>query len=142
MKNPLAEARRWWDQAVDDLAFVRWIREEGRFFDKGCFVAQQAAEKALKACHYARGERFVPGHSTYELWEGLAASGMKLVDLADPCRRLDRVYIPTRYPSGLPGGVPASVFAASDLDQAMRDATTVAEAIGAWLRAQGGLKEK
>jgi len=63
MKNPLAEARRWWDQAVDDLAFVRWIGEEGRFFGKGCFVAPQAAEKALKACRYARGERFVPGHS-------------------------------------------------------------------------------
>jgi len=62
MKNPAAEAHRWWDQAQDDLAFVRWVHEEGRFFDKGCFVAQQAAEKALKACLYASGERFVPGH--------------------------------------------------------------------------------
>lgn len=140
MKNPGADARRWWEQALDDLAFIRWVQEEGRFFDKGCFMAQQAAEKALKACHYARGERFVPGHSTYELWESLGASEARLQNLAESCRRLDRFYIPTRYPDGLPGGVPAGIFTALDLDQAVRDAATVLDAVGACLRVYGVLK--
>ncbi len=140
MKNPGVEARRWWEQALDDLAFVRWVQEEGRFFDKGCFMAQQAAEKAIKACHYARGERFVPGHSTYELYEALGASEAGLSNLAEACRRLDRFYIPTRYPNGLPGGVPAGIFTAGDLDQAVRDAATVLDAAGACLRIRGVLK--
>ena len=50
MHNPAAEAQRWWMQALNDRAFVRAMACEGRFFDKACFNAQQAAEKALKAC--------------------------------------------------------------------------------------------
>lgn len=142
MRNQAAEALRWWKQALDDLAFVRWVQQEGRFFDKGCFVAQQAAEKALKACHYASGERFVPGHSTYELWDGHAASRSELKAVGEACRRLDRFYIPTRYPNGLPGGVPASFFTASDLAQAAQDAAAVVEVVGAWLRARDVLKKE
>lgn len=140
MKNPAAEAHRWWDQAQDDLAFVRWVHEEGRFFDKACFVAQQAAEKALKACLYASGERFVPGHSTYELWQSLSEKAAAIKDLAEHCRRLDRFYIPTRYPNGLPGGIPASFFSRSDLDQALQDVAAVIAAAGTWLKSKGVLR--
>jgi HEPN domain-containing protein len=57
MKSAEKEARRWFTQARDDLLFVEWVQREGVFFDKGCFIAQQSGEKALKACLYARGER-------------------------------------------------------------------------------------
>lgn len=35
MKNPTADARRWWNQALDDLAFVGFVQEEGPFFGEG-----------------------------------------------------------------------------------------------------------
>lgn len=40
MKSAEREARRWFEQARDDLHFVEWIQKEGVFFDKGCFIAQ------------------------------------------------------------------------------------------------------
>lgn len=69
MKQPEENSRRWLSQALDDLRFVRWLLQEGRFFDKGCFVAQQAAEKSLKALLYRGGARTVLGHSVLELVE-------------------------------------------------------------------------
>jgi HEPN domain-containing protein len=53
MKAPEKESARWFLQAEDDLRFVEWLWKEGIFFDKGCFMSQQAGEKALKACLYA-----------------------------------------------------------------------------------------
>jgi HEPN domain-containing protein len=57
MKETEREAIRWYRQAADDRKFAEWILQEGRFFDKGCFIAQQAGEKALKSCLYAAGSR-------------------------------------------------------------------------------------
>jgi HEPN domain-containing protein len=67
MKTSEKEATRWMHQSEDDFKFVQWVLSENVFFDKGCFVAQQAGEKALKACLYALGERRVFGHSLIEL---------------------------------------------------------------------------
>jgi hypothetical protein len=33
------EAKRWFLQAEDDFRFVLWLKKEGLFFDKGCFIA-------------------------------------------------------------------------------------------------------
>ena len=53
-------------QAENDLEFARLVQREG-FFAQACFISQQAGEKALKSLRYARGERFVFGHSLREL---------------------------------------------------------------------------
>jgi HEPN domain-containing protein len=119
MRRPEYDAARWLAQATDDLAFARWILSEDRFFDKGCFVAQQAAEKALKAVCYLDGARTVIGHSLVELVERPAAAHPEIGALRDDARRLDRFYIPTRYPDGLPGGAPFESFVRSDLEQAV-----------------------
>ena len=36
--------------------------------------------------------------------------------------RLDRLYIPTRYPNGLTGGIPADAFNAVDASEAIAHA--------------------
>lgn len=130
MNQPRHEAERWLAQAVDDLEFTRWVLAEGRFFDKGCFIAQQAAEKALKAVHYLKGERLVFGHSVLELLDRLLPEHRDLGTLHEPARLLDRYYIPTRYPNGLPGGSPFQSFQRSDLESALDMAErVVAEAL-------------
>jgi HEPN domain-containing protein len=48
MKNLKQEAARWLRQAESDLQILDWIRQAGKA-DTCCFLAQQAAEKALKA---------------------------------------------------------------------------------------------
>ena len=46
MKESKREAERWFLQAKNDLRFVEWVVDAGVFFDKGCFISQQAGEKA------------------------------------------------------------------------------------------------
>lgn len=119
MKRSEEEARRWLAQARNDLEFVRWVLEQQQFYDKGCFIAQQAAEKAVKAILYRDGARTAIGHSVAELLERAVRRRPELADLREAARRLDRFYIPTRYPNGLPGGVPFESFERSDLEGAL-----------------------
>lgn len=116
-KGRMDEARRWYLQAMDDAEFVNWVVQEKKYFDKGCFVAQQAAEKALKACLYALGERVVLGHSTFELSNRLVGHDPSFQDLVDLAKLLDRYYIPTCYPNGLPAGSPFQFYTAKDLEE-------------------------
>jgi len=130
LKLPEQDAARWLAQATDDLCFAEWLLEENRFFDKGCFIAQQAAEKALKACLYGQGARTVLGHSVLELLERLVSRFRDLAKLKDDARLLDRFYIPTRYPNGLPGGAPFEAFVRDDLEQAISMASRIVGAAG------------
>ncbi len=129
MQQPDLERRRWLSQARDDLSFAAWLLAEKRYFDKGCFVAQQAAEKALKAALYGAGARTVLGHSALELLERVVPVPKNIDELREAARLLDRYYIPTRYPNGLPGGVPHESFTLHDLQEAVELAGKVLSAI-------------
>jgi HEPN domain-containing protein len=118
MRRPEVEARRWLAQAQSDLAFAEIGVREG-FYAQACFICQQAGEKALKAIHYRRGARLVLGHSLTELLHDLLADQPALGELRDAARQLDQYYIPTRYPNGLPGGVPAEAFTAGQAAEAV-----------------------
>ncbi|MBI2910491.1 MAG: HEPN domain-containing protein, partial [Chloroflexi bacterium] len=98
---PQDEARRWFDQAQQDLADARYMTEGSRH-NVACFLAQQAAEKALKAFLYARGAVRVHGHSVGELCEEARRIEPSFQTLAPQASPLDKYYIPTRYPNGLP----------------------------------------
>jgi HEPN domain-containing protein len=111
-------AARWLAQARSDLAFAELGLREG-FFAQACFVCQQAAEKALKALHYLGGARVVLGDSLVELLDPLLAEHHALADLREAAQQLDQYYVPTRYPNGLPGGVPAEVFTKRQAEEAV-----------------------
>lgn len=121
MKGAEREARRWILQAEDDLRFVEWVLKEKVFFDKGCFVSQQAGEKALKSCLYASGERRVLGHSLFEMVIDLINKDNIFEEIRNEAKRLDRFYITTRYPNGLPGGSPFQIYTKEDLEKAHDD---------------------
>ncbi len=129
MRRPEEEAERWLAQARDDLRFAVWLLNEDRFFDKGCFIAQQAAEKAAKAGLYGQGARTVLGHSVLQLIDRLSSSFLDMAPLRDAARLLDRFYIPTRYPNGLPGGAPYDHFVRQDLEQAVAHAEKIVSAV-------------
>ena len=105
----MTEAERWLEQARRDLDDARYAAAGARW-NLACFLAQQAAEKALKGFLYARGAEAVSGHSVAELCDEAAAHDRAFADLQAEAAALDQYYIPTRYPNGLPGGVPAEVF--------------------------------
>jgi HEPN domain-containing protein/predicted nucleotidyltransferase len=115
------EGRRWLEQAQADLAAAKW-NEQGGFHSVACFWAQQTAERALKAFLYFSGKRRVLGHSVLELVEDCARLDSDLRALASSISRLDRYYVPTQYPNGLPGGVPARVYQADEAKSAIASA--------------------
>jgi HEPN domain-containing protein len=119
--NPKAEAARWLAQARSELASARLLARE-RFYAQACFHSQQSAEMAVKALHYLRGARLVVGHSLVELLGALTDLHPSLGELRGAAARLDQLYIPTRYPNALPGGVPADVFMAEQAEEASHQA--------------------
>jgi HEPN domain-containing protein len=142
MMQALKEAERWATQAEDDLKFVEWLGREKTFFDKGCFIAQQAGEKMLKACLYGTGKRQVLGHSLVELTAELSRRDLRFKEIEAETRRLDRYYIPTRYPNGLPGGTPYQSFTEEDLTSALKDVKTVFKVARAYLEELGRAAEE
>ena len=122
MWDSRAEANRWLKQAENDIEFARLgLREE--FFSQVCFLAQQSAEKSVKAIGYLLGERTVLGHSVVVLADRYSDRVPELAGLQDDAGILDQYYIPTRYPNGLPGGFPFMAFT----EEQATDAITAAE---------------
>jgi HEPN domain-containing protein len=135
MKAPIAEAARWLKQARYDLEAAKY-NAEGEFYATACFSAQQSAEKALKAFLLRQGERFVTGHSVTELCERCGEHQEAFASMTTQVGKLDRFYIPTRYPNGLPGGVPAEVYDEQDAERAISLAIEVLELVEQYLGAQ------
>ncbi len=121
-----AEARRWFQQAFYDLKATRW-NIQGAFYSTACFLAQQAAEKALKSLLYYEGARKT-ALLTHSLSE-MVREGAKRIDslphLSDPARELDLHYIPSRYPNGIPSGYPHQFYGKKSADQALSAAERI-----------------
>jgi HEPN domain-containing protein len=132
MRQPETEAQRWLAQAESDLAFAEVGVREG-FPAQACFICQQAGEKALKGLHYRRGDRIVLGHSLVELLRDLRESHSRLSDVVDAARQLDQYDIATRYPNGLPGGIPAEAFTERQATEALAFASQLVAAARAIL---------
>lgn len=107
------EARRWLEQASEDLQAARVLNNAGRFA-QACFYCQQAAEKALKSLGWLRGSDLW-GHSLLQLRDHLRSHGFDVdrLDEAD-LAALDRFYIPTLYPNSVPDIIPQRAFVAAD----------------------------
>jgi HEPN domain-containing protein len=114
----------WLRQAEADLALARHAML-GAHFEWACFAAQQAAEKAAKAAHERLG-REAWGHSVTELLDALRANAPEVdAALLDRARALDKLYIATRYPNGLPTGAPADYYTRAEAERALADAEAI-----------------
>jgi len=115
-------AQDWLDQAKDDLRWGHASAESG-FYSQSCFIAQQVAEKALKALAYHRGAELVRGHSVLVVCRELKINGV----LEEAAQRLDQYYIPTRYPDAQPSGAPFRFFTSGQADEALEFAARFIE---------------
>jgi len=114
----------WLRQAQDDYRFGRTALA-GRFHAQACFVAQQVAEKAVKAVHYTLSGRPVMGHSVQALLRRLTARAQVTDELVTLGGELDQYYVSTRYPDALPGVVPSEAFSAVQARAALRAANKI-----------------
>ena len=122
--EPQTQGRRWLDQAEADRHGAQLLFD-GESYHLACFIAQQIAEKALKAFLYAQGEEVVVGHSVEALSRWAAEYDSSFASLREAVSSLDGFYIPTRYPNGLPDSIPAHVYTRTAAQEALRLADRV-----------------
>jgi HEPN domain-containing protein len=115
-----------------------WNREGG-FHDTACFLAQQAAEKALKSLHYHLGSarRILLTHSVVTLLQRGVAKVPALRKCFEDGRDLDLHYVPSRYPNGLPSGYPHQFYGTETAGKAIAASQRIVAAVGAFYQAQG-----
>ena len=117
--KPRSEGLRWLEQAQADRVGAQLLFDGGSYH-LACFVAQQIAEKALKAFLYAQGEEFVIGHSVEALCRWAAEFDSDFEKLREAVAPLDGYYLPTRYPNSLPDSIPARVYTRAVAEEVLR----------------------
>ncbi|MBN1850338.1 MAG: HEPN domain-containing protein [Deltaproteobacteria bacterium] len=127
------EADRWFHTAEDDLDTAIVLKENSKFAHS-CFHAQQAAEKAVKAIWYF--EDADPwGHSVKKLIDDLEGVNLVVYNNLSKAIRLgtilDRFYIPTRYPNGLPDITPDMAFDEEDSNTCIKAAQEIIDIVRA-----------
>jgi HEPN domain-containing protein len=113
----------WLREAEAELRAARDLLASGHWA-WCCFTCHQAAEKALKAV----GEHFRArpmGHNLNLLLQHLETFVAIPDEVRYACGRLNRYYIPTRYPDAFDQGVPAEQFFEPDAQEAINDAEQV-----------------
>lgn len=112
-----------WRVAADRALGASAAQAEAGFPEWACFLAEQAAQLALKGLLHGIGVG-AWGHDLTELAARVSTEiGPPWPDAAaSRAERLARFYLPTRYPDALPGGVPGDRFSAEDVAAACEDA--------------------
>ncbi len=130
-----AEYERWMESARRTLESARGDLERGDY-NWACFKAHQAAEKALKALLWGVG-RPTPGHMLPRLLSAVEeALGVETPsDVREACIRLNKMYIPTRYPDAWTEGIPEEYYSEGEAREAIMEAERVIRWVeGVWRR--------
>lgn len=118
------DADRWLRQADHDLTDAELVATHGRHA-LACFLCHQTAEKAVTGYLLARGAERVWGHALADLCEDAMALDRSFDLVKSLAGLLDKHYLGARYPSALPGGIPAEAFDAQDSGRALEIAREV-----------------
>jgi len=118
------ESERWLAQAQHDLAGAEHA-VSGDLHALACFLCQQAGEKAVAGYLFARGADHIWGHALADLCEDAMQLDQSFDVIKSVAMLLDKYYHPTRYPTGLPGGVPHDVYDQVDSGRALEIARDV-----------------
>ncbi|HOL83593.1 MAG TPA: HEPN domain-containing protein [Caldisericia bacterium] len=116
--DKLKEALRWIRQASEDIDAAKYNHKGKKFF-VSCFLSHQVVEKILKGYLIYKGFEHIWGHSISDLSKECEKIDKDFESLRKEILILDKYYIPTRYPNGLPGGIPAEVFTERDSFEAI-----------------------
>lgn len=129
VSNARHQAGRWFKTAEQDIQAAKALASAGHHA-QACFLAQQAAEKAVKSLWFAQ-DQDPWGHSVQKLLSELPGYPGMADDqtLGRIAARLDRLYIPTRYPNGIPDLTPGETYAAEDAEEAIEGAGRILDAV-------------
>ncbi|MFA6222196.1 MAG: HEPN domain-containing protein [Desulfomonilaceae bacterium] len=126
-------AKRWLQTAAEDLAAARTLYDH-EMYAASCFHSQQAGEKSIKAIWFFEDED--PwGHSVKKLVDEFPKKDdfPDLAEVNNFAALLDKYYIPTRYPNGLPDLTPGQVYIQSDAAVGLVAASGFIELCKTWI---------
>jgi HEPN domain-containing protein len=125
------EAERWFKTALGDFESAVILMKNTRYAHS-CFHSQQSGEKAIKALWYLL-DADPWGHSIKKLLNGLGEVDLRtyqeLKYLEKSAIILDRFYITTRYPNGLPELIPDEAYLEEDAESCIENAKKIIKAI-------------
>ncbi len=127
------QAERWLKTAEEDVRAAE-VLFEAEMYAQSCFYAQQSGEKAIKSLWYAV-DVDPWGHSVQRLvaefpWR---AEIPDLETWIDQAALLDKFYVPTRYPNGLPDLTPGQVYRREDARRGLEAARLLISGCQKWL---------
>lgn len=129
------ESLRWLAQAEEEIKDAEFLMNAKRYY-LSLFLCQQSAEKALKAYIYFKEEEHLYTHSVSNLLE-IAVEIDNNFQSVRNAKRLDDYYIPTRYPNGLLGGIPAEYYDdPKEAEKAVKLTKSVLELVRAKIKAK------
>ena len=121
------EFERWFRSARLTLESAKRDALHGDF-NWACFKAHQAVEKALKALWGVGSPRV--GHALNKLLDYVKELGIEVPqEVEKACNRLNKYYIPTRYPDAWSEGIPEEHFTRDDAEEAIK----LAELVLSWV---------
>ena len=123
-QNPEVVAKRWLRLARRDIISCTKLLEE-EIYETVCFLAQQAAEKSLKAVAYLGGARRVLGHSCCRLVRQLEGQHPSLATFKVSAGLLDQVYTSSRYPDDELQVAPDELFSRDQAEDLMTRAREI-----------------
>ena len=107
----------WMKQAERDLKTAEKLLKE-QIYEWACFIAHQAAEKAVKAVIQKLGG-IGWGHSINNLLKLLSEKIEVKKELLNLAKTLDKYYVPTRYPNSFETGSPYEYFTREEAEKAI-----------------------
>ncbi len=137
MRPDFQEEAEWWlRQAESDFSALE-ILFQAQKYDLVCFLAQQVAEKALKAYLFLQGEEPPPTHSIARLCSVATRFDPAFQTLRSEVKKLTPYYVDARYPNALEE-IPALYFEARDAQEAIRLAEQTLQFVKQRFPLQGG----
>jgi HEPN domain-containing protein len=128
------EAERWLMTAKEDLLAAETL-SSAEIYSLACFHAQQAGEKAVKAM-WRLIDADPWGHSVKKLITDFPRKDeiQNIESFNDKAALLDKFYIPTRYPNGLPDLTPGQIYVREDAEQGIEAARMFVSLAQNWLQ--------
>lgn len=109
----------WFREAIDDFEVAQELFKLGRW-SKVCFFSHQASEKALKALMIKKLGIYVRTRSVRKLLTEIGKRINLPRELIEKWSKLDRYYVPTRYPNAWPALAPFEHYDREDAGQALK----------------------
>ena len=110
-------------QGQRDVEHARRVLECGDF-EWACFAAQQGAEKVVRSVFQKLGKE-TSGHAVSFLIKALPKVYETNHTILEAAKKLDKHYIPSRYPTSFPQGAPFEYYTEGEASHAIEDAARI-----------------